>query len=213
MRKKINESFTLEDFSSSNLIQALYDNYKLDFESTSVDYFFHSGDKYISKLVGYYVDNKSTPLMALNSLSLVILGRFKDKWDKIYVAIQTEYAPLENYSMEEKESTNTNVITKSKGKSTSNGSSDTESGVYGYNSIESTPSGVTGSKASSTGEQSNEDSVIGSEDDNYRKLTRHGNIGVTTSQQMLESEIKLRQYDFVKQIFEDIDEILCLKCY
>ena len=44
-------------------------------------------------------------------------------------------------------------------------------------------------------------------------LTRSGNIGVTTSQQMLESEFKVRQYDFYKMIYNDIDSVLCLSIY
>ena len=44
-------------------------------------------------------------------------------------------------------------------------------------------------------------------------LTRTGNIGVTTSQQMLESELSLRKYDFYKNIYEDIDSLLTLKVY
>lgn len=45
------------------------------------------------------------------------------------------------------------------------------------------------------------------------ELERSGNIGVTTSQQMLESELKLREYDFYKTIYKDIDSILCLGIY
>ena len=46
-----------------------------------------------------------------------------------------------------------------------------------------------------------------------RELTRSGNIGVTTTQQMLTSEIELWQWNFFKQVFEDIDSILCLDIY
>lgn len=46
-----------------------------------------------------------------------------------------------------------------------------------------------------------------------RSLSRSGNIGVTTTQQMLISEIELWQWNFYKQVFEDIDSILCLDIY
>lgn len=48
-----------------------------------------------------------------------------------------------------------------------------------------------------------------------RILTRKGNIGVTTSQQMLESELILRQtYNFFDSIvFPDVDKVLCQKYY
>ena len=49
--------------------------------------------------------------------------------------------------------------------------------------------------------------------DTTRELTRVGNIGVTTTQQMLESEIELWKWNFFKQVFEDIDSICCLSIY
>lgn len=44
-------------------------------------------------------------------------------------------------------------------------------------------------------------------------LERSGNIGVTTSQQMLLSELELRSYDFFENMFSDIDKYLCLKIF
>ena len=44
-------------------------------------------------------------------------------------------------------------------------------------------------------------------------LTRSGNIGVTTSQQMIESERKLWEYNIFKQIYEDVDDILTINIY
>lgn len=44
-------------------------------------------------------------------------------------------------------------------------------------------------------------------------LTRSGNIGVTTSQQMLESSIKLWEWSFFETVFKDLDQILTLDTY
>jgi hypothetical protein len=49
--------------------------------------------------------------------------------------------------------------------------------------------------------------------DNYRDLSRSGNIGVTTSQQMISSELELRRNIILNDIFNDIDKVLCLKIY
>ena len=46
-----------------------------------------------------------------------------------------------------------------------------------------------------------------------RELTRSGNIGVTTSQQMLQSEIELRKWLYYQSVFNDIDTILTLSIY
>lgn len=46
-----------------------------------------------------------------------------------------------------------------------------------------------------------------------RTLTRSGNIGVTTSQQMLESEIELRRTKYFDIVFADIDSFCCIDVY
>lgn len=46
-----------------------------------------------------------------------------------------------------------------------------------------------------------------------RTLKRHGNIGVTTSQQMIESELELRKKFFYEIVFRDIDQYLTLSIY
>ena len=48
---------------------------------------------------------------------------------------------------------------------------------------------------------------------NERTLTRSGNIGVTTSQQMAQSEIELRKWLYYQSVFNDIDNILTLSIY
>lgn len=45
------------------------------------------------------------------------------------------------------------------------------------------------------------------------EFTRSGNIGVTTSQQMLESEWELRKHNLYKMMMEDLDTIYCIPCY
>jgi hypothetical protein len=47
----------------------------------------------------------------------------------------------------------------------------------------------------------------------HYKLTRSGNIGVTTTQQMLESEIALWRWNFFEQVFSDIDKELALSVF
>lgn len=56
------------------------------------------------------------------------------------------------------------------------------------------------------------DTITGSDTGN-RQLTRSGNIGVTTSQQMIESERILWDWIFFDRVFKDIDSVLTLSCY
>lgn len=48
---------------------------------------------------------------------------------------------------------------------------------------------------------------------NDRILTRKGNIGVTTTQQMLQSEIELKAYDIVQEVFNDLKKVVFLSVW
>lgn len=48
---------------------------------------------------------------------------------------------------------------------------------------------------------------------NTHELTRSGNIGVTTSQQMIQSEIELWNWNFISDVFRDIASVLTLSVY
>lgn len=168
-------------------------------------YFHHSGDKFISRLyewmyksIGESVDGNETK----EKLMETVVNKFALSWNKIYSAIVENYNPLENYDMEQKE---TPDITHTK---TVKQNVTTENKVYGFNSSSAVPqseSVVDGAKLNN--EEENKESGT-------RSLERHGNIGVTTSQQMLQSEIDLRSnYHFMNQIMDDVDSMLCLLVY
>lgn len=50
-------------------------------------------------------------------------------------------------------------------------------------------------------------------DDSTREVSREGTTGIYTPQQLINEEIELWQWNFFKQVFEDIDSILCLDVY
>ena len=51
-------------------------------------------------------------------------------------------------------------------------------------------------------------------DDTTRELRRRGNIGVTTSQQMLESEINLwGNYNFINKVIQDTLKVISLQIW
>lgn len=56
--------------------------------------------------------------------------------------------------------------------------------------------------------------IVTEDEDGTRTLDRNGNIGVTTSQQMLQSEIDLRSnFNFTNHLMDDVDSELCLLVY
>lgn len=65
-----------------------------------------------------------------------------------------------------------------------------------------------------TGTVSNIGKTDGSDQNHStRQLTRKGNIGVTTSQQMIQSERDLWLWTFFEQVFKDVDSVLTLSIY
>lgn len=48
---------------------------------------------------------------------------------------------------------------------------------------------------------------------NARELTRSGNIGVMSSQALIDSELRLREYNYYLTVFNDIDTLLTLSIY
>lgn len=112
---------------------------------------------------------------------------------------------------------------------TGNGSNSAD--VYGFNSNEPVPSAESNADSSQnvkayaddnetltetreTGTRTHKETGTRTHTETgTRKLTRSGNIGVTTSQQMLESEIKLWEWNFLEGVFEDADKILTVPVY
>lgn len=153
-----------------------------------------SGDKYLSQ--NFIRQYERYNIEVLRYFAMILYKRFGTKWNKIYEALNIEYNPLENYSSTEIETPNLTDTSKANSKVTVKQSGSTfDSAVYQpYASTE----------------------TAGTEDDNKvtttktgtRTVTKSGNIGVTTSQQMLQSEFEVRQYDFYQGVYNDIDEFI-----
>ena len=181
----------------------------------------HSGDKYISPFFSrlLQLNERETPPDITGILCDNIVKTYADKWNKIYDAlINSDYNPLENYDMEEVETPDVTKekTTDVKTKMVTSSSGDASSNVYGFNSPTSVPTTESGTSSEVTIEGNNLDNVSHDleTESGTRELTRHGNIGVTSSQQLLESEIVLRnKNNFYKMVLNDVSSILCLSVY
>ena len=171
-------------------------------------YFHNSYSKIISFLYEEVVENASLMSVLISS----IIERYKDKWNRLYEALITKhYEPLENYSMEEIEKLKLANVDSVKTNSSDSGTANSTNDNYGFNSVTAQPA----TKATTTTSATSSNNVDGTKTtDSDKTLTRKGNIGVTTSQQMLESEVILRnKYLFQDIIFKDLDDILMLDIY
>lgn len=180
-----------------------------------IDYVYRwSGYKSISPLIRHLLgDNSTFNDSAYTTLAGIIWNMYGTAWTKKYDALVTEYNPLENYNMVEHEDNEIvdDALTNVAGSAANNSSSMTSShSVYGYNSNSATPSET---DSVSTDQSTNMDTNYDNTRTIDRDLTRSGNIGVTTSQQMLESELKLRAYKFFEEVYKDVDHIVALPIY
>lgn len=180
----------------------------------------HSGDKNISPIVHKFLTSEDDETRT--KLAGIIYTMFGDKWSKLWDAFNTEYNPIENYSMTEheerddvttREGSDTLTMT---GTDTDVLSGSTENEVSAFNS--SGYSDNTQNTQDSTNTETRNMTDTTTHDttdtlDGERTLTRSGNIGVTTSQQMLQSEIELRKWLYFNSVFNDIDTILTLSIY
>ncbi len=165
------------------------------FHPTNLDYLYylsHSGEKYISPIYQSFLENM-TQVDGLTELASIIISKFAEKWERMISALYSDYDPINNYDLIEHEEYNT------KQSSSSNGTNS----AYGYNESSAKPT-----NSANTTTQSG-----GTAQDNYRNLTRSGNIGVTTTQQMINSELDLRMRDLFDIIMMDVDSILTLSVY
>lgn len=153
-----------------------------------------SGDKYLSK--NFIAQYERSEVEVLLYFAMILYRRFNTKWSKIYDALLIEYNPLENYSSTETETPNLTDTSKANSKVTVKQSGSTfDTAVY--------------QPFASTETAGNEnDNKVTTTKTGTRTVTKSGNIGVTTSQQMLQSEVEVRQYDFYQGIYNDIDEFI-----
>lgn len=203
-------------------------------------YIARSGSKIVRP---FYVRRWVNKSLSVRTQTVLKIARmYSPKWLKLWETMFYDYDPIENYNMIEKLTNDTKetaygkkdtfTITnmqhvKSGSETTTPGVVTTETDtVYGYNST----TGVTANKRvttpsgneshvynnvtdTDTGSSNNQLSGTDTETRNYT-LTRKGNIGVTTSQQMIEQQRKLLMLDYFNDIvFPDIDKVLCLQVY
>ena len=210
-------------------LNALEVPWKNDITGNELDIIYHgsrSGHKLIGSLIENFLENNVVSEENKITIAQAIYALYIKNWNALYKTLSLEYNPIENYSMTEIE----NVQDSHKGTVESD-STDTNTNtentivndtannqLWSFNSTDSvnsdkqvgdTTRNVDGSTNSTHKNTDTETKDITSD----RTLKRSGNIGVTTSQQMIESERQLWLWNFFESVFSNIDKILVLKIY
>lgn len=173
-----------------------------------------SGQKSVSPLINNMITGDILSTAERASLAKTVYYKFQRNWLELYKVITIQYDPITNYNMTETEeiegSTSSSATAADTTSTNDNTQVTTEGFLYGFNS---------GSASSSDKQTQEKDSTVGVNSDSTasnsgssssdRTLTRSGNIGVTTSQQMLQSHIDLyTEYNFWNAVFTDIDSVI-----
>lgn len=148
------------------------------------------------------------------------------KYVSLYNTTKFDYNPIENYLMTETEKINDNSVFVQGGQNnTSNNTLGSQvnnitnnSDVAPFDTSSFQPQNKDTTLENIGQKINNTTDIIGNRIDNDdkiidRNLTRRGNIGVTTSQQMIESERKLVDFNLCEMIVNDISNILFIKTY
>lgn len=199
----------------------------------------YSGIKPASNFVVMHSENGIANSL---TLARILWGLYGKNWTRLWEAYLTSYVPIQNYDMKEtvvRAQTNDRTIGKTTGSnSTVDSTTTTTYGetvdttgnrkdyTVGFNSSTPVPraeaddvgteehsgSDEVSSKdvTSSTG---HEDTTDNDEENENIETTRSGNIGVTTTQQMLQQEIELWKWNFFHSVFEDVDRYLVLSTF
>lgn len=139
-------------------------------------------------------------------------------WQRLWDSTLLEYNPIENYdrfedyTTEEKRGGSERGKTRAEGDGTSNGTNIAK--VRGFDAgtlvdkEQSIDDGQYTSNASGTSETEKKESASVT-----HTAHMHGNIGVTTSQQMLMSEREVAEFSFYSKISEEFKKKFCIMIY
>ena len=188
----------------------------------------HSGERFCSNIINRRLDYSSVLSSDNRTLiSNILWAMFGIQWTRLWATMKpAEYNPLTNYNMIEDETGNNtytrtpNLTRKHTGTDNGEGSTtmNTQNNLWGFNSESSIPSDMRDGTytANNTNTRDLTDTETGTDTtagDNTRKLTRTGNIGTNTFQNLLQQERNLWMYNFFEQIFKDVDSVLTIPIY
>ena len=171
-----------------------------------------SGDKPISPLLEKMVEGVVMTDLEKEFVAATILSICNTNWSKEWATLAAQYNPIENYSMTEEMTDDETVSEYGKIHTREDNLKDeSKTAIYGFNSSEASDTGS--GETSRTGSVTDRDSGEDTHTRNYT-LTRSGNIGVTTSQQMLQSERDLWKWNYFRDVvFPDLDKVLTMQIY
>ena len=174
-------------------------------DSIEYDYLLNRQDRILSPLFERFLEHNPTEEDHLTKVTLklakIIITKNLKNWNKLADAFFSDYNPIDNYNMTENKKTDYEEHT------VTDNSEKTTQRYKGFNSndmqdvSESESEGDIDTTKTDTGTSAN------------NELTRRGNIGVTTTQQMIQSSYELAKKNVLDIIYSNIDNVLFIDYY
>lgn len=225
MKKLITLNEWVELFPS---IQTIFDKVSTDLKLftifTSAEMFYYFADKFGERDFYKYYDTENaannTNMVKQASDYIALYGKsHKYEYDKLVDTLSLEYNPIENYSMTEKgtDTRTPNITQTNKGVNTNTVGVDT-SITTGRTTFDKSNSFINDTKTTNTGTNTDTQDInttvtTAGNEKTVHEFTRSGNIGVTTSQQMIESERQLAMFSVVDLFIKAIADIILIGVY
>lgn len=189
---------------------------------TSSEMFSYFINKFGERDFYKYYDNATSNANMVKQASdyIALYGKsHKYEYDKLVDTLSLEYNPIENYSMTEKgtDTRTPNITQTNKGTNTNTAGVDTAI-TTGKTTFDKSDSFINDTKTTNTGTNTDTQDIdttvttAGNEKTEH-EFTRSGNIGVTTSQQMIESERKLAMFSVVDLFVKAVADIILIGVY
>ena len=162
----------------------------------------------------------NTNMIKQTSDYIALYGKsHKYEYDKLVDTLSLEYNPIENYSMTEKgtDTRTPNITQTNKGVNINTVGVDT-SITTGKTTFDKSDSFINDTKTTNTGTNTDTQDInttvtTAGTEKTVHEFTRSGNIGVTTSQQMIESERQLAMFSVVDLFVKAIADIILIGVY
>lgn len=190
----------------------------------------HSGGKFCAPIVKMLLDDEgNVPAAGRATIAKIIISKYLTNWQHLWETNTAAYNPIHNYDMTETRNLRkadsesesiADELSHGKVETTAHGRTSNEMDYkYGINTdtenprpsdrIDSTEGGSTTITNSGKDLDDKQRNRVGAGEEE-ETINRAGNIGVTTTQRMIEEDRKLWLWNYFDQIFSDLDRELAL---
>lgn len=223
--------FATVDYWNENIttFKNIFNNVKtfINFSETPTEIFdlfqMYNADRLVFKKYPTSPQEITNAIAQITNYCTIFARTYQNKYNKLLNTETLEYDPIENYSMTESgtDVRTPNLVSNTTASATSSGnatnSSTTSTGVTTYdNTVDfiNQNKGTDDTATTTSAENSSTDktTTTGNEKTTH-EFKRSGNIGVTTSQQMIQSEREVADFSALAQFVTDIANIICLSIY